>query len=156
MTAYNEINGIRPGIWIAECEADMTAYGHALSAVLVAGDWVAIDGPLGAGKTVLCKAIIQGLGFDGEVSSPSYALVHPYDPPDVRVPVRHADLYRLDNLGDLDELGLDDASGDCITLVEWAKRGGLSFGNPSYWIEITPLSGERRQIDMKRNNERIE
>lgn len=133
-------------------EADMFAFGRRLSNTLKPGDWLAIDGTLGAGKTVLCKAILQGLGFDGEVSSPSYALVHQYDPPDVTIAVMHADLYRLENPSDLLELGLDDHSGDCITLLEWARRGGLDFGNPTHWIEITLIDGGGRQIEVKRRN----
>jgi tRNA threonylcarbamoyladenosine biosynthesis protein TsaE len=133
-------------------EGEMLAFGHELAGTLKPGDWLAIDGTLGAGKTVLCKAILQGLGFEGEVSSPSYALVHQYDPPDVAIPVMHADLYRLENPLDLEELGLNDHSDDCITLVEWAKRGGTDFGNPTYWIEITPIEDGRRQIEMKRSN----
>lgn len=134
-------------------EAEMLAFGMELAAQLKAGDWLAIDGPLGAGKTVLCDGILRGLGYQGEVASPSYALVHQYDPPDVRISVNHADLYRLDDLGDLEELGLADHRDDCITLVEWAKRGGDYFGKPSYRIKICALEDGSRQLDMRCNDE---
>ena len=132
--------------------AEMLAFGRDLASELKAGDWLAIDGPLGAGKTVLCRGILQGLGFTGEVASPSYALIHPYEPPDVRIAAVHADLYRLENRADLDELGLSDDADDCITLVEWAKNAGGGYGNPTYWIEITPQDDGSRHIEMKRDN----
>jgi tRNA threonylcarbamoyladenosine biosynthesis protein TsaE len=134
-------------------EAEMLAFGSDLAGRLKVGDWLAIDGPLGAGKTVLCKGILRGLGYKGEVASPSYALVHQYDPPDVKIPTNHADLYRLDAAGDLEELGLADHRDDCITLVEWAKRGGDYFGEPSYRIEIRALEDGRRQLDMRCKDE---
>jgi len=55
---------------IVKNEAEMLAFGRDLAGELKAGDWLAIDGPLGAGKTVLCRGILQGLGFTGEVTSP--------------------------------------------------------------------------------------
>jgi tRNA threonylcarbamoyladenosine biosynthesis protein TsaE len=134
-------------------EAEMLAFGFALAARLKAGDWLAIDGPLGAGKTVLCSGILRGLGYQGEVASPSYALVHQYDPPDVKISVNHADLYRIDTADDFEELGLGDHRDDCITLVEWAKRGGDYFGEPSYQIEISAFEDGRRQLDMRVNDE---
>ena len=130
-------------------EQAMLDFGKELAGTLKPGDWLAINGTLGAGKTVLCKGILRELGFAGEVSSPSYALVHQYDPPDVQVPVVHADLYRLDGPDDLDELGLDDGHEDCITLIEWAERAGESYGNPSHIIMITPLDDGTRKLEIK-------
>lgn len=116
----------------------MCAYGERLALELKLGDWVAIDGPLGAGKTVLCKGILRGLGFDGEVASPSYAIVHQYEPPETSIAIAHADLYRLDNVAELDELGLAEERDDHLTLVEWAERAGPSYMRPSYNILIQP------------------
>jgi tRNA threonylcarbamoyladenosine biosynthesis protein TsaE len=123
---------------------DMLNFGRKLGGQLLAGDWVAIDGPLGAGKTVLCRGILQSFGFEGDVSSPSYALIHQYMPPDVSLPIVHADLYRINSLDELDELGLSDGSYDCITLVEWAERSDGFFGQPSHRIQIEiTASGDR-------------
>lgn len=134
---------------IINSEADMRRYGEQLALQLAAGDWVAIDGTLGAGKTVLCAGILRGLGFNGEVASPSYAIVHQYDVPDVLIPVTHADLYRINHLDEIAELGLTDGRDDCITMIEWAKNGGALFGTPTYAIHIAILTGGNRQIDMK-------
>jgi tRNA threonylcarbamoyladenosine biosynthesis protein TsaE len=129
-------------------EDQMLAFGESLAVQLTAGDWLAIDGPLGAGKTVLCKGIIRGLGFTGDVTSPSYAIAHHYSPPDISVPVIHADLYRLSGQDEIDEIGMTDGAGDCITLVEWARNADENFGNPTYRIIITPMDNGNRQISM--------
>jgi tRNA threonylcarbamoyladenosine biosynthesis protein TsaE len=130
-------------------EAAMLAFGVKLAAELKAGDWLAIEGPLGAGKTVLCKGILHGLGYEGEVASPSYAIVHPYDPPAVRIPVLHIDLYRINSPDELEELGLGQAGSDCIHLVEWANRAAPGYGNPTQIVDIHPNDDGSRTIDMK-------
>lgn len=134
---------------IVHSDDAMQRFGRQLAVSLRAGDWLAINGPLGAGKTVLCKGILHGLGFAGEVTSPSYAIVHHYDPPDIRIRVVHADLYRIDDAAEIEQLGLDDECGDCITLVEWASRADADFGNPSHWIDITPMAEGYRKVEIK-------
>ena len=119
-------------------EAAMLAFGEQLAQTVSVGDWVAIDGPLGAGKTVLSKGILRGLGFSGEVASPSYAIVHLYDPPETSIAVAHADLYRLNNVEELDELGLAEERDDRLILVEWAERAGPAYMRPSHHILIAP------------------
>ena len=122
----------------------MLAFGEQLASTLFVGDWVAINGPLGAGKTVLCKGILRGLGFQGEVASPSYAIVHSYDPPETRIAVVHADLYRLNHVDELHELGLAEERDGRLTLVEWAERGGVGYMQPSHHIRIEPqIDGSR-------------
>jgi len=103
---------------LATLEATM-AFGRSLGALLNAGDVVMLNGPLGAGKTALAKGMLLGLGFDGDVPSPSFPLVIPYLPPEVRLPVWHVDLYRIEQTDDLIDLGLEDASGDGALIVEW-------------------------------------
>src|ERR687891_1810509 len=90
--------------------------GARLSAVLRPGDVVTLSGPLGVGKTALARGMIEALGHEGEVPSPSFAIVQPYD--ELEPPVWHVDLFRIDNLGELDELGLD-AAAEGVLLVEW-------------------------------------
>ena len=75
-------------------EAATAAFAARLSAVMRAGDIIALSGDLGAGKTSFARGLIAALGWRGEVPSPTYTLVQAYEPPDVRVPVWHIDLYR--------------------------------------------------------------
>jgi tRNA threonylcarbamoyladenosine biosynthesis protein TsaE len=88
--------------------------------LLKAGDCIALQGNLGAGKTVFCRGICRGLGFSGIVNSPSYALVHEYPH---TFPIYHMDLYRLPNGSDLEEIGVDYYRfGEGLTLIEWPER----------------------------------
>ncbi len=103
-------------------EAELQAFAATLAPLLRAGDVVTLAGPLSAGKTSFARALLHALGHDGEVPSPSFAIVQPYE--DVTPPVWHVDLYRIDNPSDLTELGLDDAAADGLLLVEWPERAG--------------------------------
>lgn len=104
--------------------AETAAFGKRVGRALRIGDVVTLTGTLGAGKTVLAGGILAGAGFPGDAPSPSFPIVIPYFPPVVRLPIAHVDLYRIDDPGDLDELGLDDALVDGALLVEWPERLG--------------------------------
>jgi len=98
------------------------ALGRSLAPVLRPGDVVLLSGGLGMGKTSFARGVLAALGLVGEAPSPTFAIVQPYAPPEVRLPLVHADLYRIKNAGELDELGLDDALYDSALLVEWPER----------------------------------
>ncbi|NVL67896.1 tRNA (adenosine(37)-N6)-threonylcarbamoyltransferase complex ATPase subunit type 1 TsaE, partial [Escherichia coli] len=85
------------------------AFGARLASVLGPGDVVTLSGPLGAGKTSIARGLLAALGLQGEAPSPSFAIVQPYAPPEVRMPVLHIDLYRIEEPDEITELGLDDA-----------------------------------------------
>jgi tRNA threonylcarbamoyladenosine biosynthesis protein TsaE len=98
------------------------AFGRSLAPLIRPGDVVALFGTLGAGKTTLARGLLHGLGHDGDVASPTFPIVQAYDPPDVRLPVWHVDLYRIEDPSELEELGLDDALTDGALLIEWPER----------------------------------
>jgi tRNA threonylcarbamoyladenosine biosynthesis protein TsaE len=102
-------------------EAATLAAGAKLAGLIRAGDVVTLSGDLGAGKTTLVRGLLWALGHAGEVPSPSFALVQPYE--DLDPPVWHADLYRLQDPAELAELGLD-SLGDSVLVVEWPERAG--------------------------------
>ena len=85
---------------------------------------LALVGPAAAGKTTLARGILAALGHVGEVPSPSFAIVEVYDPPDVRLPVVHADFYRLSSPAELTELGLDEYRHGAVLLAEWPEHAG--------------------------------
>ncbi len=97
------------------------ALGGALAGQLRAGDVITLSGGLGVGKTTLTRAILHGLGHVGEVPSPTFAIVQPYEALDP--PVWHVDLYRIEDPGEMEELGLD-AAADAALIVEWPERAG--------------------------------
>jgi tRNA threonylcarbamoyladenosine biosynthesis protein TsaE len=125
-------------------EAATLAAGARLGGVVHTGDAILLSGPLGAGKTAFARGLIGALGFAGDVPSPSYALVIPYAPPDVRLPVAHVDLYRLEDGAVLDELGLDDARADGLVIVEWPERLGHRRWDDALWLELAIKGGGRR------------
>ena len=127
-------------------EDETAALGRSLARLLRAGDAVALSGPLGAGKTTLARSVIEELGLAGEVPSPSFALVIAYDPPDVRVPVLHVDLYRLEDASEIEELGLEDARSDAILLIEWAERMGGDLWDDTLRLALEPLPGGGRRL----------
>lgn len=109
------------GDFLSDSEQSTLEWAVAFSERLTSGQTVALSGNLGAGKTVVSRGIARGLGFTGNVHSPSYALVHEY--PGARLPLFHMDLYRLKAGADWEEIGLDhyfQQGGIC--LVEWPER----------------------------------
>ena len=95
------------------------------------------SGPLGVGKTALARGLIGALGHQGDVPSPSFAIVQPYD--DLEPPAWHVDLYRIETADEIEELGLD-AAADAVLLVEWPERAGGSA-----WPDALGLSLEFAQ-----------
>lgn len=104
---------------ILEDESETAALGRRLAGEARAGDVITLSGPLGVGKTALARGFITALGHAGDVPSPSFAIVQPYEQLDP--PVWHVDLYRIERSSELDELGLDSAS-NAVLLVEWPER----------------------------------
>lgn len=101
------------------------AFGVRLAAALRPGDVVALYGELGAGKTSLARGVLRGLGFEGDVASPTFPIVLTYD--ELALPVWHADLYRVEDPRELEELALDEALDGGVLLVEWPERLGSAL-----------------------------
>jgi tRNA threonylcarbamoyladenosine biosynthesis protein TsaE len=96
---------------------DTRAAGRALAPLLRPGDALALTGELGAGKTTFVQGLAAGLGFEGHVVSPTFTLVREYRG---RVPIHHVDVYRLERVQDVLDLGLDEAIAEGgVLLVEW-------------------------------------
>lgn len=104
--------------------AATAAIGKTLAGLLRPGDVIALSGDLGVGKTTLVRGLLAELGLTGEAPSPSFAIVIAYAPPELRLPVWHVDLYRIENPDEIEELGLDDARDDAALLIEWPDRMG--------------------------------
>ena len=98
------------------------AFGAALAPLLRPGDVVALYGELGAGKTTLARGILHGLGHEGDVASPTFPIVVPYE--ELKLPVWHVDLYRIEDPAEVEELALEEALDGGALLVEWPERLG--------------------------------
>lgn len=128
-------------------EAASATFGARIAERLRPGDVVALSGGLGAGKTTLARAILSGLGHRGEVPSPSFTIIELYEPPGVRLPVVHADFYRLENPAEALEIGLDDYRDGAVLLAEWPDHAG-GFAHEAGCLSITlePAESGRRAI----------
>ena len=98
------------------------ALGERIASLLRAGDVIALYGDLGAGKTTLARGILRGLGHSGEVASPTFPIVVPYE--ELALPVWHVDLYRIEDAAEIEELALDEALDGGALLIEWPERLG--------------------------------
>jgi len=103
-------------------EAATEEMGAKLAGELRSGDVIALYGTLGAGKTTLARGVLKALGLQDEAPSPSFAIVQPYERPEVRLPIWHVDLYRLETGAEAAELGLEEARGDAVLMIEWPER----------------------------------
>lgn len=141
-------------------EDQTIALGIALGRILRAGDVLALDGELGAGKTRLVRGISEGMGLDpSQVSSPTYVLVHEYTRPlggaaggsVAATPLYHVDAYRLSGPDDVDSLGFERViDGFGVVVVEWGERIAAALqGEPSFGrVRIQAEGPEQRRLDM--------
>lgn len=131
-------------------DEDTVRLGRWLAGLLAPGDTLLLSGPVGAGKTHLARALIRAAtGSDQDVPSPSFTLVQTYDAPDKGrgAEIWHADLYRLSQPDEVIELGLDEAFGRAICLVEWPDRLGPLTPDGALRLALS-LRGEGRQADL--------
>jgi tRNA threonylcarbamoyladenosine biosynthesis protein TsaE len=131
-------------VWLSDLAAT-AALGARIAGKLCPGDVVALSGGLGAGKTTLARAIIAGLGHEGEVPSPSFAILECYDPPQVRLPVVHADFYRLTLPREAEELGLDDYRECAALIAEWPDQAG-GFAHEPACLGISLEGGDQARM----------
>ena len=126
---------------------DTAEFGARLADILVAGDLVVLDGPLGAGKTAMTKGIAAGLGVHGRVTSPTFVIarVHPslVGGPDLV----HVDAYRLGGLDELDDLDLDTSLDDAVTVVEWGEGMAEGLSDSRLEVRITRAETADGELD---------
>jgi tRNA threonylcarbamoyladenosine biosynthesis protein TsaE len=120
---------------------DLVAWGAAFGGEARPPLVVAIAGDLGAGKTTLIQAICRGYGVVGDVTSPTFALVHEYASP--KGGVYHLDLYRLRDATELTNIGWDDIiAANALVLIEWPERAGDRLPETASKISLAHVTGE--------------
>jgi tRNA threonylcarbamoyl adenosine modification protein YjeE len=120
---------------------------EAIGAALAPGDLVVLEGDLGTGKTFLVRGIARALGVASRVriTSPTFALINEHTG---RMPIVHADLYRLGDASELTELGLGERVGsEAVVLVEWGERFADELGQAGLWVFLS-LSAEGRSATL--------
>ena len=119
--------------------ADSRALGEALARALTVGDVVLLAGDLGAGKTTVVQGVAHGLGVTESVTSPTFTLLRPYPchgPGPVRT-LLHADLYRLEQLAEVVDLGIAELVEDeAVAVVEWGDVAGPALGRPALTLTL--------------------
>jgi len=112
---------------------------------LAAGTVLSLTGDLGAGKTEFVKGLAIGLGFDGEVTSPTFTILHEYR--GGRLPLFHMDFYRLRDQRELDEIGLDEyLKAEGVAAVEWGDKFCGRLPVDSVHIHLTIVADDKREI----------
>ncbi|OQY28809.1 MAG: tRNA (adenosine(37)-N6)-threonylcarbamoyltransferase complex ATPase subunit type 1 TsaE [Candidatus Cloacimonetes bacterium 4572_55] len=120
--------------------------GKELAKYLAPGDFIALIGTLGSGKTLFTQGICQGLGILDYVNSPTYTIINIYEG---EIPVYHFDLFRLGDMSELEELGYEEYFwGGGITIVEWAERAADYFPDCRIEIELDLISAFRRELSI--------
>jgi len=130
------------------------SFGKRLGKHLVAGDWVALSGELGAGKTTLVSGIVEGVHPGMRSRSPTYVRVEVYG----RTPsIVHADLYRLERPEEWDTLGIEDlAVLDAIVVVEWADKAPCRLPHERLDLALRYAGADAREVRIEARGDRWE
>lgn len=132
---------------ISDSEEQTRSLGAALGRVASAGWVVALHGDLGAGKTCFAQGVGEGLSIDAEVVSPTFILVAEHE--GGRLPLLHADLYRLEAPDEVENIGLEEALEvwPGVALIEWADRFPDILPVDHLYVRIT-IDGARRVVEV--------
>jgi tRNA threonylcarbamoyladenosine biosynthesis protein TsaE len=131
--------------WETTSAAETHALGKAVGEACAGHAVMALVGPLGAGKTCLVRGIAEGLGVPTDlVASPTFVLIHEYTG---RLPLYHADLYRLEEQDAVNGLGLEEyTESPGVTVIEWADKAPGVLPRDHLWITLDHLGGDRRRV----------
>jgi len=129
---------------ISKSEAETLAIGAQFAAKLKAGDVIALSGEMGAGKTYFVKGIAQGLGYPGDVTSPTFNLLHEYR--GGRLPLWHADWYRIKSVEEAFQIGLEEIWQEGVTIMEWPEKVKPFLPAYTSWVEIKIRNEHEREI----------
>ncbi|MEU5849588.1 tRNA (adenosine(37)-N6)-threonylcarbamoyltransferase complex ATPase subunit type 1 TsaE [Saccharopolyspora shandongensis] len=135
-------------------ESDTLEFGRRLGAALRAGDLVLLDGPLGAGKTVLARGIAAGMGVTGSVTSPTFVIARVHRPESGDGPALvHVDAYRLGGLDEIDDLDLDTDLTDAAVVVEWGEGLAERLADAYLLLRIRRRDDDVREITLEPHGE---
>ncbi len=126
-------------------------FARRLAQILPPGSVIALQGDLGAGKTVFSRGFAAGMGITEPVSSPTYTIVQEYPLPGGKGMLYHLDLYRIENVGSALAFGVDEFLDDpaSTALLEWPERIEGIIPDSALWVTIRHLSDSEREITVE-------
>ena len=131
---------------ISHSPEETFAHGRKLASSLRAGDVLALSGDLATGKTHFMKGVAAGLGVSGEITSPTFTLVHEHR--GGRLPLYHLDLYRLETEDEALKVGLDEyLESDGVTAIEWADKFAALIPPHARWLRFRVAGENEREIE---------
>lgn len=137
-----------PGEYDSSSEEDTLLLGKNLGQLLVGGEVIALDAPMGTGKSVLARGIARGLHIDGPIQSPSYTLCRRYETG--RLILEHWDFYRLGSLDDLESTAFfDGMDAGTVRVIEWASSFPNAIAHPNLQVSLEQTGVETRRIIME-------
>ena len=122
------------------------ALGKALGEKASPGQIYTLDGDLGTGKTVFTQGVAAGLGITEAISSPTFTIIQEYD--EGRLPLYHFDVYRLEDISELENIGFYEYTEDCVSIVEWADKFPHELPDETLWIYLTRIDDTNRSITL--------
>lgn len=141
-----------PREYLTRSEEETRALGERVGRLLHKGDVVLLSGALGTGKTCFTQGIARGLGVRVPVNSPSFVIMNEYEG---RERLFHVDLYRIEDVEELDELGLWDYAEQGVLVIEWPERGADILPGDGLIVELRYGAREReRSIALRGRGER--
>ncbi len=138
---------------VSSSPAETRRFGARLAPLLHAGDVLFLQGELGAGKTCLAQGIGRGLRVKEPVKSSSFVLVNEYNG---RLKVYHADLFRLEEPGEVAGLALEENAADGLLLVEWPDRAPAELPDKHLLVRFESLDDKTRRISLQARGDRYE
>ena len=136
---------------ITESPAETEKFGFQLAALIEVPSLILLKGELGTGKTLITKAAVSALGYQGDVTSPTFNLVQEYQG---EVEIIHMDLYRLDRSEELLEIGFDDyLNREAVIFIEWPELALSLIPADFIFINIEKISADKRKITVRGEGE---
>ncbi|WP_035165845.1 tRNA (adenosine(37)-N6)-threonylcarbamoyltransferase complex ATPase subunit type 1 TsaE [Caloramator sp. ALD01] len=133
--------------FVTNNERETFELGYKIGTKLKKGDVISLNGDLGAGKTHLTKGIAAGLGVDDYITSPTFTIVNEYMG---RLPFYHFDVYRIDDIYEMYEIGFDEyLYGDGVCVVEWGDMVEELLPKDKIYIYIKKLDDSIREVQIK-------
>ncbi|MEV4648694.1 tRNA (adenosine(37)-N6)-threonylcarbamoyltransferase complex ATPase subunit type 1 TsaE [Saccharopolyspora sp. NPDC049357] len=134
-------------------ESDTLEFGRRLGAALRAGDLLLLDGPLGAGKTVLTRGVAAGMGVTGRITSPTFVIARVHHPDGDGPALVHVDAYRLGGLDEIDDLDLDTDLTDAAVVVEWGEGLADQLSDTHLMVRLRRREDDVRELTLEPHGE---